>query len=310
MSARLDMLPTTPHLPLQPLPPEGKPRVPVALWLLLPACALLVLGMLIPVGQVLWMSLNPPEAGVMAPGMDLTLQNYQRYFHSDFYLGVLFKTLWLSGLTTLITAVLGMLLALSVWRASPRWRGLMVIAILAPLLVSIVARTYGWIVVLGDKGALNTLLVGAGLLDEPLKIMYTPAAVLIGLVHVFLPFMVLSLLGSLDRIDPALGEAAGSLGASRWGTFRHVLLPLAVPGLASGSIIVFSLAMSSYVTPALMGGSRSGVLTTFIYQQFSVTMNWHFGATLVAILLGATLLVLCAILSWAGWHTRHWNASK
>ncbi|CAN5352051.1 ABC transporter permease [soil metagenome] len=308
MSARLDMLPGAPHMPL---PSEPRtPRIPVALWLLLPACALLVLGMLIPVGQVLWMSLNPPEAGVMAPGMDLTLQNYQRYFNSDFYLGVLFKTLWLSGLTTLITAALGMLLALSVWRAAPRWRGLMVIAILAPLLVSIVARTYGWIVVLGDKGVLNTLLVGVGLLDEPVKIMYTPAAVLIGLVHVFLPFMVLSLLGSLDRIDPALGEAAGSLGASRWATFRHVLLPLAVPGLASGSIIVFSLAMSSYVTPALMGGSRSGVLTTFIYQQFSVTMNWHFGATLVAILLGATLLVLCAILSWAGWHTRHWNASK
>jgi putative spermidine/putrescine transport system permease protein len=308
MSARLDMLPAAPHMPL---PSEPRtPRIPVALWLLLPACALLVLGMLIPVGQVLWMSLNPPEAGVMAPGMDLTLQNYQRYFNSDFYLGVLFKTLWLSGLTTLITAALGMLLALSVWRAAPRWRGLMVIAILAPLLVSIVARTYGWIVVLGDKGVLNTLLVGVGLLDEPVKIMYTPAAVLIGLVHVFLPFMVLSLLGSLDRIDPALGEAAGSLGASRWATVRHVLLPLAVPGLASGSIIVFSLAMSSYVTPALMGGSRSGVLTTFIYQQFSVTMNWHFGATLVAILLGATLLVLCAILSWAGWHTRHWNASK
>jgi putative spermidine/putrescine transport system permease protein len=163
--------------------------------------------------------------------------------------------------------------------------------------------------VLGDKGVLNTLLIGVGLLDEPVKIMYTPAAVLIGLVHVFLPFMVLSLLGSLDRIDPALSEAAGSLGASRWATFRHVLLPLAVPGMASGSIIVFSLAMSSYVTPALMGGSRSGVLTTFIYQQFSVTMNWHFGATLVAILLGATLLVLCAILSWAGWHTRHWKAA-
>ncbi len=312
MSARLDMLPAAPHTrtPLSPEPAPRTPRVPVALWLLLPACALLVLGMLIPVGQVLWMSLNPPEAGVMAPGMDLTLQNYRRYFSSDFYLGVLFKTLWLSALTTLITAALGMLLALSVWRAAPRWRGVMVIAILAPLLVSIVARTYGWIVVLGDKGVLNTLLVGVGLLDEPVKIMYTPAAVLIGLVHVFLPFMVLSLLGSLDRIDPALGEAAGSLGASRWATFRHVLLPLAVPGLASGSIIVFSLAMSSYVTPALMGGSRSGVLTTFIYQQFSVTMNWHFGATLVAILLGATLLVLCAILSWAGWHTRHWNASK
>jgi len=311
MSARTDSL----HGASLAAPTDGltlRPpiRIPAAVWLLLPACALLVLGMLVPVGQVLWMSLNPPEPGVMTPGTALTLKNYSRFFASDFYVGVLFKTLWLSALATLITAVLGMLLALSVWRASPRWRGLMIVAILAPLLVSIVARTYGWIVVLGDKGALNTLLVGAGLLAEPVKIMYTPAAVLIGLVHVFLPFMVLSLLGSLDRIDPSLGEAANSLGASRLATFRHVLLPLTVPGLASGSIIVFSLSMSSYVTPALMGGSRSGVLTTFIYQQFSVTMNWQFGASLVAILLGATLLVLCAMLSWANWSTRHWSAAK
>lgn len=308
MSAHVDSLPAA---PLPAMPPERTARrVPAAAWLLLPACALLVLGMLLPVGQVLWMSLNPPEAGVIAPAMELTLQNYARFFNSSFYVNVLFKTLWLSALTTLITAALGMLLALSVWRATPKWRGLLIVTILAPLLVSIVARTYGWIVVLGDKGALNTLLVGVGLIDEPIKVMYTPAAVLIGLVHVFLPFMVLSMLGSLDRIDASLGEAANSLGAGRFATFRHVLLPLTVPGLASGSIIVFSLAMSSYVTPALMGGSKSGVLTTFIYQQFSVTMNWHFGATLVAILLAATLVVLSAILSWASWSTRHWSSAR
>lgn len=311
MSAQVESLPSTS------LPPAARQRtqwlagrLPRAAWLLLPACVLLVAGMLLPLAQLLWMSLNPPEAGAVAPSLDFTLHNFARLFSSSFYLGVVLKTLWLSTLTTAITAALGMLLALSVWRASPRWRGLMIIAILAPLLVSIVARTYGWIVVLGDKGALNTLLLAAGLLDEPVRIMYTPAAVLIGLVHVFLPFMVLSLLGSLERIDPSLAEAANTLGASRFATFRHVLLPLAVPGLASGSIIVFSLAMSSYVTPALMGGSKSGVLTTFIYQQFSVTMNWNFGAALVAVLLGATLLVLCAILSWAGWSTRHWSSSR
>ncbi|HSV77947.1 MAG TPA: ABC transporter permease [Ramlibacter sp.] len=296
---------TTLALP-SPAAPSAR-RLPAAFWLLLPASALLLLGLLLPVGQVLLFSLNPPEPGTTAPVIALSGENFARLFGSAFYRGVLFKTLWLSALTTAITAVLGMVLALSVWRAPARWRGLLVVVILAPLLVSIVARTYGWMVVLGDKGALNQALLALGVLQEPLKIMYTPGAVLVGLVHVFLPFMVLSLLGALERIDASLPEASATLGAGPIATFRHVILPLAVPGLASGAIIVFSLAMSSYVTPALMGGSKSGVLTTFIYQQFSVTMNWQFGAALVALLLGATLAVLCALLAWSTRLTRAWS---
>ncbi|MBO9645303.1 MAG: ABC transporter permease [Pseudacidovorax sp.] len=284
-------------------------RPPVGL-LVLPGLALLVLGLFLPLGQVLWMSLNPPEPGVIAPVAELTLANYARLMRSDFYLGIVGRTLWLSALTTLLTAVFGMVLGLSVWRARPSVRGLLLVMILAPLLVSIVARTYGWVVLLGDKGALNSVLMALGLTDEPLRIMYTQPAVLIGLVHVFLPFMVLSLLGALDRIDPLLTEAAATLGASRWHVFRHVILPLAVPGLASGSIIVFSLSMSSYVTPALMGGSRSGLMTTFIYQQFSVTMNWHFGATMVAVLLAATLALLLAVVGWSRWYTRQWSLAR
>lgn len=284
-------------------------RPPVGL-LVLPGLALLVLGLFLPLGQVLWMSLNPPEPGVIAPVAELTLANYARLMRSDFYLGIVGRTLWLSALTTLLTAMFGMVLGLSVWRARPSVRGLLLVMILAPLLVSIVARTYGWVVLLGDKGALNSVLMALGLTDEPLRIMYTQPAVLIGLVHVFLPFMVLSLLGALDRIDPLLTEAAATLGASRWHVFRHVILPLAVPGLASGTIIVFSLSMSSYVTPALMGGSRSGLMTTFIYQQFSVTMNWHFGATMVAVLLAATLALLLAVVGWSRWYTRQWSLAR
>lgn len=284
-------------------------RPPVGL-LVLPGLALLVLGLFLPLGQVLWMSLNPPEPGVIAPVAELTLANYARLMRSDFYLGIVGRTLWLSALTTLLTAVFGMVLGLSVWRARPSVRGMLLVMILAPLLVSIVARTYGWVVLLGDKGALNSVLMALGLTDEPLRIMYTQPAVLIGLVHVFLPFMVLSLLGALDRIDPSLTEAAATLGASRWHVFRHVILPLSVPGLASGTIIVFSLSMSSYVTPALMGGSRSGLMTTFIYQQFSVTMNWHFGATMVAVLLAATLALLLAVVGWSRWYTRQWSLAR
>lgn len=307
MSTHSMAMPPTDLAPSRPL---RRRLPPAAAWMLLPGCALLFFGLLLPVGQVLWMSFNPAEAGVMTPGTDFTTANYVRFANSSFYLGVLWRTLGLSAVTTLMTAALGMMLALSVWRAKPRWRGLLLVVILAPLLVSIVARTYGWVVLLGDKGALNGMLMSLGWIDQPIKIMYTPGAVLVGLVHVFLPFMVLSLLGALERIDASLSEAAATLGASRLATFRHVVLPLAVPGLASGSIIVFSLSMSSYVTPALMGGSRSGLLTTYIYQQFSVTMNWHFGAALVAVLLGATLLVLFGVLSWARWHTRNWSTAR
>ena len=277
---------------------------------MVPGLLLLVLGLFVPLGQVLWMSVNPPEPGLIAPVAEFTLANYARLLRSDFYLGIVFRTLWLSALTTAITAVLGMVLALSVWRARPALKGLLLVVILAPLLVSIVARTYGWVVLLGDTGALNSLLLALGWISEPWKIMYTTPAVLVGLVHVFLPFMVLSVLGALDRVDAVLPEAAASLGASRWAIFRHVVLPLCVPGLASGAVIVFSLSMSSYVTPALMGGSRSGLMTTFIYQQFSVTMNWHFGAAMVAVLLAATLVVLFGLVGWSRRATRHWSNAQ
>ncbi|MBE9605495.1 ABC transporter permease [Acetobacteraceae bacterium H6797] len=291
-----------------PADPIARPRRPGmdAGWLLLPAALLLLFGLFLPLANLLALSLNAPEPGVISPSTDFTFRNYLRFFSTGFYAATLWKTLWMSALTTAITAVLGMILALSIWRAPARWRSLLVLIVLAPLLVSIVARTYGWMIVLGDKGALNTLLLGLGLIDQPLSMMYTPGAVLVGLVHVFLPFMVLALLGALDRIEAALPEAALTLGAGRFATFRHVILPLAVPGLSGGCAIVFSLAMSSYVTPALMGGSRAGVLTTFIYQQFSVTLNWQFGAALVGILLAVTLLVLGAIIGLAGWYTRGW----
>lgn len=297
-------------IPTQMLYRPPKRIQPDAAWLVLPGLLLLVLGLFLPLAQVLWMGLNPADTGEIVPVMELTLDNYLRLLRSDFYLGIVLKTLWVSALTTLITAMLGLSLGLSVWRAKPTMKGLLLVVILAPLLVSIVARTYGWVVLLGDKGALNGVLLGLGWIEESLKIMYTTPAVLVGLVHVFLPFMVLSLLGALDRIDLSLIEAATTLGASRWAVFREIILPLAVPGLASGSIIVFSLAMSSYVTPALMGGSHSGLLTTYVYQQFSVTMNWQFGAVLVTVLLGMTLLVLFGVLSWTRWYTRHWSTAS
>ncbi|TYC61946.1 ABC transporter permease [Rhodobacterales bacterium] len=280
---------------------------PSPAWLVLPGMVFLFFVLLLPVGWLMALSLKPSMAGAFSMEGDWTIANYLRFFSQPFYYSTLIKTLWVSGLTTVITAVIGYALALVIWTAKPAHRGWIVLIVLSPLLVSIVARTYGWMIVLGDRGILNQFLLGLGLIDEPIQIMYTSAAVIVGLVHVFVPFMALCILTSLDKIDPNVPEAAMTFGAGRLAVLTRILVPLTVPGLASGLTIVFSLSISSYVTPALMGGPRSGMLTTFIYQQFAVTLDWRFGAVLVTLLLALTLLVLTTILALAARMTAKWS---
>jgi putative spermidine/putrescine transport system permease protein len=274
--------------------------------LLAPALVIVCFCLLVPLSFVVILSFNPPVSGEVEITSDLTLANYVRLFLQWFYAGILLRTIWIAALTTLLCAGFGMVLALAIGRAPPRRRGLLVIIVISPLLVSIVTRTYGWMVVLGDNGILNTLLRGMGLIDEPLHIMFTQGAVVIGLVHVFLPMMVLSILAAMDKVDPALAQAAQTLGASSFVTFWQITFPLLIPGLTAGVTIVFSLAMSSYVTPALMGGRNSGMLTTLIYQQFVVTFNWHFGAALVVVLLATSIAALGLVLFESGRRTRAW----
>ena len=274
--------------------------------LLLPAVLVVCFCLLVPLAYVVVLSFNPPVTGEVELTSELTLVNYARLFLQPFYSAILLRTISVSAITTFLCVVFGLVLALSIWRAPPRQRGLRVIIVISPLLVSIVTRTYGWMVVLGDNGILNTLLRAVGLIDEPLHMMFTQGAVIVGLVHVFLPMMVLSILAAMDKIDPALAQAAETLGASAFVAFWKITFPLLIPGLTAGVTIVFSLAMSSYVTPALMGGRNAGMLTTLIYQQFVVTYNWHFGAALVVVLLTTSLIALALVLLESGRRTRAW----
>ncbi len=210
----------------------------------------------------------------------------------------------------MIAAVAGYPLALSLWRAPAAYRSYLVVLVLAPLLISVVVRTYGWMVILGDKGVLNTALISFHIMRQPLEIMFTRTAVVIGLVHVLLPFMALSVLSSLERIDPAVPEAARTLGAGPLALHWHVIAPLAMPGFAAGVIIVFSFALSAYVTPMLMGRGATDMITTLIYQQFMTVFNWHFGSALTTVLLAVTLMVLSAALYVFSLHTRAWLARK
>ncbi len=259
--------------------------------LLAPAILLMVALLVLPVGYLIRFSFFLGQTGVQTTG-GFTLANYVKLFGDGFYLAILWKTLWVSFVVTVISAVTGYPLAHFMWKASKRWRAPFTILVLSPLLVSIVISSYGWIVILGNNGVINQLLQYLGLTTAPIKLMYTNFAIVVGLVHIVTPFMVLSILAALEKIDPLLSEASATLGANRFRTLWYVILPLALPGIGAGTTIVFSLAISAYVTPAVMGGSGPNFITTLIYHQFVTLFNWPFGSTVAAVLLAVALTVV------------------
>jgi len=275
--------------------------------LTVPGVLVVATALILPLSYIVSFSLNSSRVGVTELTGELTFAQYIKLFSDYFYLNILGRTTLIAAITTAICAVTGYVLAFSLWKASPRARAIGTVIVLAPLLVSIVARTYGWMVILGDQGLLNNLLMALGFINRPIQMMYSQGAIIVGLVHVLLPFMVLSILASLERLDPALGEAASTLGASPLTVVRLVFLPLSLPGLVAGIIIVFSLSMSAYVTPALMGGSNANTVTTLIYQQFVIVYNWHFGSALVVLLLATSLVLMVGMIHAVGRWTKAWS---
>lgn len=203
---------------------------------------------------------------------------------------LMLMTVWLGVATALATLVIGYPIAHYLARSTSHWRHYVFVVIFAPLLVSIVIRTFGWIVLLGSNGLLNGLLVQLGVIDQPVVWLYNFPMTVIGLVHVFLPFMVLSILSSLTQIDQRIEDAAAILGADPWRTFRHVTLPLSAQGMFGGCAIVFSLTVGAYVTPRLLGGGRVQVLATEIYSQMLEIGDWSLAALLGAALTLVTLI--------------------
>lgn len=255
-----------------------------ALLLLAPAVLLIAALLAAPLGWLIRFSVHAGQSGV-TPSGGLTLAHYARALTDAFYLEVFGRTVVMAVIITLTSAVVSYPLAHFMWQAPKRWRGALTILALSPLLVSIVVSSYGWMVILGDQGVVNQALIALGIVSRPVKLMYTDLAIVIGLAHIVTPFMTLSILAALEKIDPLLAEAAATLGAPRWQVLRLVTLPLALPGIAAGTTIVFSLSVSAYVTPAVLGPSGSNFITTLIYHQFTQLMNWSFGSALAALLL-------------------------
>ena len=268
----------------------GETRTLGAILLLAPAVLFFVVVFVIPVALMIRYSFyQQTTTGDLTSAA--TLVNYVRLGSVDLYRTVVLTTLRVSAWTTVIAMLLAYPLALVMVRGHPMIGRALTVIVLAPLLINVVVRTYAWRVILanGENGVLNWTLAHFGL--GPVRLLYTEWAIIIGSVHVFLPMMVLPLSAALGKINPAVEEAAATLGASSFAVFRRVTLPLSVPGLAVGATLVFSLTASSFVTPALLGGNFAKMLGTLVEEQILVVFDWPFGAAIATLLTGMVMLV-------------------
>jgi putative spermidine/putrescine transport system permease protein len=221
---------------------------------------------------------------------EFTTKNYARILFDEYYRGIVFQTFRLGMITAAVTVVIGYPVALYLTVAKPRARALVLLFVLSPLLISVIVRSFGWVMIVGPRGLLENLLSFAGISGG--NLLHTEFAVILGLVNVLLPFVVLSIATSLQAVDPAIPLAASSLGASPFRSFMSVTLPLSLPGVASGVLIAFSLSVSTFVTPAVLGGPQFKVLSTTLFQQAVVLQNWPFGAALAVTLVFIVLLAV------------------
>ncbi|MBV8839726.1 MAG: ABC transporter permease [Alphaproteobacteria bacterium] len=269
-------------------------RVSPIAWAIAPAALLFVLFFVLPFGVMALLSFlsgNP----VSNPNVTFTWRHYNRLIGNDLYFDALVATMRIGAVTTIISLLVGYPLAHWMARMHSRvGHAALLIAVIAPLLTGIVVRTFAWMTVLGDRGVINVTLQALGLIEKPLPLMYNEAGVVVGLVHIYVPFMVLTLVGVIGRIDLALEEAARGLGASRMRAFLEVTLPLSLPGILAGSLLVFALAISAYVTPVLLGGNNVLTLPMLIYQQVSASFNLGFAGALGVVLLIVSLMLVFA----------------
>ena len=270
--------------------------------LLLPAAVLLGVFLVIPYLNIVLMSFRTPGEGTPY-GAGFTVGNYVRFFSDGFYLFQVFNTLWIGLLTTALCLVIGFPVAWQLARGDMRFRGLAYGLVLSPLLVGIVIRSYGWTILLGNAGLINRTLQALGIIDAPLPLMYNALGITIALVHVFLPFMILPIMAAIQGVDPSLESAARSLGASRFTAFRRIILPLSMPGIQAGCILVFVLSLSAYVTPSLIGGLRVKTMAVTVVDALIDTFQWPWGSALALMLsvTGAICVVIFARLTRMKW---------
>jgi putative spermidine/putrescine transport system permease protein len=274
-----------------PAPEERKSGLALVVLLIAPIALINALGFLVPVLNLARMSFYEVEpTGAMREVY--TLATWLKVFQDTFYAELILNSITVSLGITLMTLVCSYPIALYLHRSSGTWRTILLVLVISPLLTSAVVRTYGWIAILTENGLVNNALAWLGM--TPLRLMFNKTGVFIGLTEILMPYMILALLAGFGRLDPRVEEAASTLGAKPSQVFYRIILPLTLPGIALGCLLCFVLAVSSFITPKLLGGGRVFLLATEIYDQAIVTLNWPLAATLsilILVIFGAALVL-------------------
>ena len=240
-----------------------------------------------PLAMLFFVSLHTDQA---MTSMGVT--QYVKFLTDPFSLRVLVHTLWIGVQVTALCLLLGLPMAW-VYLRVPGWaQGILIVVILLPLLTSVVVRTFAWIVILGRQGIVNSTLASLGLIDAPLRLLYTETGMVVALAQVQMPLMVLPLITALSRLDPNLLDASSALGAGQWRTMRKVVLPLTLPGIIAGCLLTYAASITAFITQTLVGGGQMLFMPMYIYQQSSTLNNWPFAAAISIIFLCAVLAVV------------------
>lgn len=255
--------------------------------LLVPGIVLLITFLLIPLVAMIFPTFNSNGS--------ISFQQYIGYFKDDYFVKILVRTLRVAVISSLICMILGIPTAYFISMSSKKIRGLLMALAIFPTLTNAVVRSFAWMSILGKNGVINKVLLNLGVINQPLNILYTEQAMIIGTIYIFLPLMIISLVGVMENINPELSEAAESLGASKLMAFFKVTFPLSIPGLIVGTVLVFTGALTAYTTPQLLGGNKNTVLVTLIYQKTMTLSDWNGSAIVATIMIVITLIVMKGI---------------
>ena len=229
------------------------------------------------------------------PESSFSLQLYIDFFKDSYFMAVLGRTLSISLIVTIFCAVLGLPAAYVISGVSKKWRGILIALTLFPLLTNSVIRSFAWITILGKNGVINNLLTMFGVINEPMSLLYTDFSIIIGSVYLFLPTMIMTLVGVLENIDDDLLEAAATLGLSPLKGFFKIILPLSLPGMIVGSILVFTGTLTAYTTPQLLGGNKKMMLATLLYQRATTLGDWTSASVIAFVMIVITFAVMKAL---------------
>lgn len=257
------------------------------LLLLVPGIVLLVVFLVMPLLNILMPTVF--EDGI-------SFGKYISFFQDEYYMKIFIRTLKIALISAMVCIILGVPTAYFISRCDKKWRSLLMAISIFPLLTNSVVRSFAWINILGKNGVINTLLMNLGIIEKPMKLLYTEFSILIGTIYLFLPLMIVTVVGAMENIDNDMMEAAESLGANRFIAFMKVILPMSLPGIIVGGVLVFTGALTAYTTPQLLGGNGNLVLATLIYQRAMTIGDWT-GASVIATIMIVTTIIVIKVLN-------------